>query len=44
MDLAGGNLLRLSAWQDNEYGYAARLVEMAYRLVRTPSKSPNTPQ
>jgi glyceraldehyde 3-phosphate dehydrogenase len=36
MDLAGGNLLRLSAWQDNEYGYAARLVEMATTL-RDPS-------
>ncbi len=29
LDLAGGNLLRVSAWQDNEYGYACRLVEMA---------------
>jgi glyceraldehyde 3-phosphate dehydrogenase len=27
--LVGGNLLRVSAWQDNEYGYAKRLVEMA---------------
>ncbi len=27
--LAGGNLLRVSAWQDNEYGYAKRLVDMA---------------
>jgi glyceraldehyde 3-phosphate dehydrogenase len=24
-----GNLLRVSAWQDNEYGYAKRLVDMA---------------
>ena len=24
-----GNLLRISAWQDNEYGYAKRLVDMA---------------
>lgn len=29
LDLAGDNLLRVSAWQDNEYGYACRLVEMA---------------
>jgi len=29
MDLAGGDLLRISAWQDNEHGYAKRLVEMA---------------
>ena len=29
LDLAGDNLLRISAWQDNEYGYACRLVEMA---------------
>jgi glyceraldehyde 3-phosphate dehydrogenase len=35
MDLAGGNLLRLSAWQDNEYGYAARLVEMALAVCDT---------
>ena len=28
LDLAGDNLLRVSAWQDNEYGYACRLVEM----------------
>lgn len=27
--LAGRNLLRVSAWQDNEYGYAKRLVDMA---------------
>jgi len=27
--VAGGNLLRVSAWQDNEYGYAKRLVDMA---------------
>ncbi len=27
--IAGGNLLRISAWQDNEYGYAKRLVDMA---------------
>jgi len=29
LDLTGGNLLRVSAWQDNEYGYACRLVDMA---------------
>ena len=27
--LSGENLLRVSAWQDNEYGYAKRLVDMA---------------
>jgi glyceraldehyde 3-phosphate dehydrogenase len=26
--IVGGNLLRISAWQDNEYGYAKRLVDM----------------
>jgi len=26
--VVGGNLLRVSAWQDNEYGYAKRLVDM----------------
>ncbi len=34
LDLAGDNLLRVSAWQDNEYGYACRLVEMA-KVVTT---------
>ncbi len=29
VDIIGGNLLRISAWQDNEYGYACRLVDMA---------------
>jgi len=33
MDLSGGNLLRIAAWQDNEYGYAKRLVEMATHIV-----------
>jgi glyceraldehyde-3-phosphate dehydrogenase/erythrose-4-phosphate dehydrogenase len=26
--IVGGNLLRVSAWQDNEYGYAKRLIDM----------------
>jgi len=26
--LSGGDLLRISAWQDNEFGYAKRLVDM----------------
>ena len=29
ISLSGENLLRISAWQDNEYGYAKRLVDMA---------------
>ena len=29
----GGNLLRVSAWQDNEYGYAKRLVDMAKSIA-----------
>ena len=33
MDLSGGNLLRISAWQDNEYGYARSLVDMAQRIA-----------
>jgi len=28
--VAGEDLLRISAWQDNEYGYAKRLVDMAF--------------
>ncbi len=39
MDLSGGNLLRVSAWQDNEYGYARRLVEMAAEVVLSPLKN-----
>jgi len=27
--VVGGDLLRISAWQDNEYGYARRLVDLA---------------
>ncbi len=34
LDLAGENLLRISAWQDNEYGYACRLVQMAKVITR----------
>ena len=30
-----GNLLRVSAWQDNEYGYARRLVDMAAVVNKT---------
>ena len=33
--LVEGNLLRVCAWQDNEYGYAKRLVELA-GVVTTP--------
>jgi len=33
MDLSGGNLLRISAWQDNEYGYARSLVDMARHIA-----------
>jgi len=28
--VVGGDLLRISAWQDNEYAYAKRLVDMAF--------------
>jgi len=35
MDLSGGNLLRIAAWQDNEYGYAKRLVEMAVHVANS---------
>ena len=33
--LVGGNLLRVSAWQDNEYGYAKRLVDMVKAIQLT---------
>jgi glyceraldehyde 3-phosphate dehydrogenase len=28
-DVVGGNMLKVVAWYDNEWGYANRLVEMA---------------
>ena len=34
--VAGEDLLRISAWQDNEYGYAKRLVDMAKVIMITP--------
>jgi glyceraldehyde-3-phosphate dehydrogenase/erythrose-4-phosphate dehydrogenase len=34
--LSGGNLLRISAWQDNEYGYAKRLVDMVKVIQEIP--------
>jgi glyceraldehyde 3-phosphate dehydrogenase len=33
VDVIGGDLLRVSAWQDNEYGYAKRLIDMAGVIV-----------
>ena len=33
--LLGGELLRVSAWQDNEYGYAKRMVDMIKVVQRT---------
>ena len=35
-DLSGGDLLRISAWQDNEYGYAKRVVDMV-KIVQSVS-------
>jgi len=31
--VSDGNLLRISAWQDNEYGYAKRLVNMVVAIA-----------
>jgi len=33
--LIEGNLLRVSAWQDNEYGYARRLIDMVEVISNT---------
>jgi len=33
--ILGGELLRVSAWQDNEYGYAKRMVDMIKVVQRT---------
>lgn len=32
--LSGGDLLRISAWQDNEYGYAKRLIDMTKAILK----------
>jgi len=37
--LVDGDLLKIFAWYDNEYGYANRLVEMTI-LVASPSPNP----
>jgi len=33
-DVIGGDLLHISAWQDNEYGYVKRLVDMAKYVAK----------
>lgn len=33
--VTGGNLVKVLAWYDNEYGYCHRLVEQAVEVVRT---------
>ncbi len=35
IQVVGGNLLKVSAWQDNEYGYAKRLVDLAKYIAGT---------
>jgi len=34
-----GNLARIVAWYDNEWGYAHRLADLLVRLARTDSDS-----
>lgn len=36
--VVGGNLVKVLAWYDNEWGYSNRLVEMALYLSKTPIK------
>ncbi len=33
LTMVSGNLLKIAAWQDNEYGYAKRLVDMAKAIA-----------
>jgi glyceraldehyde 3-phosphate dehydrogenase len=44
--VVGGNMLKIIAWYDNEYGYANRLVEEAVMVSRpatsTPTPAPET--
>jgi glyceraldehyde 3-phosphate dehydrogenase len=38
--VVGGNLVKVLAWYDNEWGYSNRLVEMAMFLARHPLSPP----
>jgi glyceraldehyde 3-phosphate dehydrogenase (phosphorylating) len=35
--IVGGNMLKVIAWYDNEYGYANRLVEEVIMVGRQPA-------
>ena len=41
-DVVGGNLLKVVAWYDNEWGYSNRLVELTADALRGASDSPVT--
>ena len=34
-DVVGGNLLKVVAWYDNEWGYSNRLVENVLNVAKT---------
>lgn len=36
--VAGGNLVKVLAWYDNEWGYSVRLIEMAEQIAKTIGK------
>lgn len=38
--VVGGDLVKVMAWYDNEWGYAARLIEMAIRVGKQLAKKP----
>jgi glyceraldehyde 3-phosphate dehydrogenase len=38
--VVGGNMLKIIAWYDNEYGYANRLVEETIMVGRKPAPAP----
>ena len=42
--VVGGNMLKVIAWYDNEYGYANRLVEETIMVGRRPAPQPPTAQ
>ncbi len=42
--VVGGNLVKVVAWYDNEWGYANRLVDQALIMAGMAKDAPNTPQ
>ena len=43
-DVIGGNLIKVVAWYDNEWGYSNRLVELTVDLGKMSQETPAAPQ